>query len=372
MENNVTVSNNRDMLGIVDAPINMTITPAAREYIDALKKEIDINDRDKVLAFGQVQQESVSAFADKMLSKTKTKELAEASNILVEVITQLEGYNNECKDDSRIVRWVKGFFGKVNEKKIQYETVAKNMDIIIEKLQEKDNNLQQLVIDMEVLHRQSGENFKNLSLAIVAAEEVSKVEEKRINEELAKAENTNDLIKLQELTIMKDNWLRFDRRIHNLRLSRAIALSQAPQIRNIQKSGESISENIKSTIVNTIPIWKAQLSIALGLTDIEEAAQAEELVRDATNKMLVMNSERNKRLSIAAAKAMEKGAVDVETILQINKDTIDTLKECYQIVENGRKERIAAAEKIKKDEEQLAVAIKDYAKNYALSKPKAS
>ena len=346
--NNDIVVNKSQEVNIGNASIQRELTPEERRIVDELKK-IDLSNRSAVALFGASEQAQIGVLSNRMLNKTRTNELKETGVIIADLMKRLEDYNYTYDDKGGFFRWFKKKFPATVTLRANYTSLAGNIEKIMQQLQVKEKEMEKLLTELDAYMQQNQENCKNLSLAIIAGEEIQRDKQVNLEQEMIKAEATNDLAKMHELSVIKDDYLRWDRRLYDLRTSLAITATQWAQIRNLQKSAESISEAIKSTVVTTIPIWKSQMVVALGMQSVDEAFSANELVRQATNKMLVINSERNKKLTIAAAKQMEKGAIDVATISKITGDIIETVKTCNQIVQEGIKTRQDASLKIESD-----------------------
>ena len=347
MENSVILNQSQNAI-IGSIGRSRELTPEERKMVDDLKK-VDISDRIAVSNFGAQEQAQIGVLSNRMLNGTRTKELKETGNIIVDLIKNLEEYNQTYDDKGGIFRWFKRKFPATVTMRAKYNTLAGNIEKIMQQLQMKEREMDSILTEMDAYMKQNQENCKKLTLAIIAGEEIQREKKVNLEQEMIQAEAVNDWNRMHELSVIKDDYLRWDRRMHDLRTSLAITATQWIQIRNVQKSAESVSEAINSTIVTAIPIWKAQMVVALGMQSVDEAFSANELVRKATNKMLIVNSERNKKLTISAAQQMEKGTIDVETISKITGDVIETIKECHKIAEAGEKTRQEASVKIESD-----------------------
>lgn len=352
---NVIVGQNPDS-NIEKVSSKRELTSEERRIVDELKK-INLADRNAVAMFGASEQAQIGVLSNRMLSKTRTKEMKETGDIIVGLIKNLEEYNHTYDDKGGFFRWFKKKFPSTVKMRANYTSLAGNIEKILQQLQAKEKEMETILTEMDAYMIQNQENCQNLSLAIIAGEEIQREKQVNLEQEMIKAEAANDLARMHELSVVKDDYLRWDRRLYDLRTSLAITATQWAQIRNVQKSAESVTEAIKSTIVTTIPIWKSQMVVALGMQTVDEAFAANELVRKATNKMLVINSERNKKLTISAAKQMEKGSIDVATISKITGDIIETMRECNKIVQDGIKTRQEASLKIESDLKKMVSTI---------------
>ena len=204
--------------------------------------------------------------------------------------------------------------------------------------------------------------YEFLTMLIYAGEQVLEEEKQKLEAMIKETESSDDEMEMQRASDYKDDIIKFERRLYDLKLSRTIAIQQAPQIRNIQKSADEVSESIKTTIVTTIPLWKNQMAIALGMQTVREGLNAVNAVKDATNAMLIANSEMNKQLTLEAAQAVERGVVDIATINKVNQNLIDSLSGSYEIAQKAINDRAEGAKQLQANEAELKKAIVKYTK----------
>lgn len=346
----------------VPATYAQKMTPEVRRNVENLKVSIDVHDKGKVIAFGREEQASIGKFSDSILNGTSTKEMGEAGDLLAGVIGQIKGYNADCENES------KGLLGFLKKKKTQmqnmqvkYQSVAKNVDNVVKELQQRDMSLARVSRNFDVMYDENKRTYEYLTMAIFAGEQVLQEEKQKLAE--MQLEAGNDLMEIQNASDYNDDIIRFERRLYDLKLSRTIAIQQAPQIRNIQKGADEVSESIKTTIVTTIPLWKSQMAIALGMNEVRKGLNVVNSVKDATNAMLIANSQMNKEMTLEAAKAVERGVVDIETVNIVNQNLIESLTGSYEIAQQAVTAREEGAKQLQSNEAELKAAMIKYSKN---------
>ena len=226
----------------------------------------------------------------------------------------------------------------------------------------KDIELAQVSRNFDVMYDANRAMYEFLTMLIYAGEQVLEEEKQKLEAMIKETESSDDEMEMQRASDYKDDIIKFERRLYDLKLSRTIAIQQAPQIRNIQKSADEVSESIKTTIVTTIPLWKNQMAIALGMQTVREGLNAVNAVKDATNAMLIANSEMNKQLTLEAAQAVERGVVDIATINKVNQNLIDSLSGSYEIAQKAINDRAEGAKQLQANEAELKKAIVKYTK----------
>lgn len=324
-----------------------------KKMVDGFVDKIDITNSNSILQYGVGAQKKIADFSESALNNVKTKDLGEIGDMLSNVVVELKNFEN---DDEK-----KGFFGifkkgkeKINHMKAKYEKVEGNINKICTTL---ENHQIQLLKDVAMLDKMYEINkvyFKELSMYILAGKKKLEKLEKEELPALAErarvsglpedAQTTNDFMSLCH---------RFEKKIHDLELTRTISLQMAPQIRLIQNNDSLMSEKIQSTIVNTIPLWKSQIVLALGVAHSSNAAKVQSEVTNMTNELLRKNAETLKMSTIETAKESERGIVDIETLRNTNESLISTLDEVLRIQTEGREKRKAAEAELKNIEEQL-------------------
>ena len=333
--------------------LGVTLTPEEKKMVADFAAKIDITDPNIVLQFGAGSQQKIANFSDSALQNVKTKDLGEVGDMITSLVGELRDFED---DDS-----TKGFLGffkkqtnKLEQMKTKYDKVDVNVEKIATALEDHQVKLMKDVAVLDQLYNVNLANFKELSMYIVAGKQ--KLEEVRANELPAlieKAKQSNLPEDTQAANDMAAMCNRFEKKIHDLELTRAISIQMAPQIRLIQNNDTVMSEKIQTTLVNTIPLWKSQMVIALGLAHSQQALKAQQQVTDLTNELLKKNAEALKISTIETAKASERGIVDIETLKQTNETLISTLDEVVQIQNDGRAKRKEAEAELARIEDQL-------------------
>lgn len=322
-----------------------------RKQVDEFAKQIDLHNSTAILQYGVGTQKKMADFSGNALESVKTKDLGEVGDMLSDVVTQLKGFDEEEK----------GFLGifkkpaqKLETMKARYSRAETNVNKICEAL---ENNQVQLLKDISILDKMYDLNltyFKELSMYILAGKKkLAETRETELAQLLEKAKASGlpeDAQAAKDLEALCD---RFEKKLHDLELTRMVSIQTAPQIRLVQNSDTMMAEKIQSTIVNTIPLWKSQMVLALGVTHMEQAAKAQREVSDMTNELLKKNAETLKISAIESAKESERGIIDMETLKTTNASLISTLDEVMKIQADGREKRRAAEEEMRLMENEL-------------------
>lgn len=330
------------------------LSPEERKMVEEFAKSIDVTDSTVLVQYGAPAQSKISAFSDSMLNNYRTKDLGEQGKLLTDLVVEIGEFDTAAQK--------KGFFTSMKrqfEKTMaQYNKVNANVDTIVHKLEDHKRQLIKDVAMFDQLYEKNAEYFKEISLYIIAGKErLKEINDVTIPELAAKAEATGDQNDLQALRDMKDVVVRFDKKLNDLMLSRMISIQMAPQIRMLQSNETQLADKIQSTIMNSIPLWKNQIVIALGLNNAKAALQAQRQVTDMTNELLKKNSEMLKTGTIEIAKESERGIVDIETLRQTNSDLITTINEVVRIQDEGKAKRLAAEQELQKMEGELKQAV---------------
>ena len=234
------------------------------------------------------------------------------------------------------------------------------MDTVVKELQKKDLALGQVSRNFDIMYDENFKMYEFLTMVIFAGEQALQEEKEKLAVMQQAAQTSGDLMDAQKASDFNDDIIRFERRLYDLKLTRTMAIQQAPQIRNFQKSADEVSESIKTTIVTAIPLWKSQMAVALGMQAVREGLNAVNAVKNATNAMLIANSQMNKQLALESAKAVERGVVDIETINVVNQNLIDSLSGSYEIAQKAITAREEGAKKLRENEIELKNAIVKY------------
>ena len=327
-----------------------------KRQVEEFAKQIDLHNSTAILQYGVGTQKKMADFSGNALENVKTKDLGEVGEMLSDVVTQLKGFDEEEE---------KGFLGifkkpahKLESMKAKYARAETNVNKICEAL---ENNQVQLLKDISLLDKMYDLNltyFKELSMYILAGKKkLAETRETELPQLLAKAKASGlpeDAQAARDLEALCD---RFEKKLHDLELTRMVSIQTAPQIRLVQSSDTMMVEKIQSTIVNTIPLWKSQMVLALGVTHAEQAARAQREVSDMTNELLKKNAEVLKVSAIESAKESERGIIDMETLKTTNANLISTLDEVMKIQADGREKRRAAEEEMRTMENELKTKL---------------
>lgn len=330
----------------------ITLTPEEQAVVDAFTNQIDLTNTTMILQYGAGTQKKMADFSETALKKVKTKDLGEIGELLSGVVGELKSFDEEEE---------KGFLGifkkssnKLQNMKAKYAKAEANVNQICTVL---ESHQVQLLKDVAILDKMYDLNltyFKELSMYILAGKKkVKEVRETKLPELVQKAQMTGLPEDAQAAKDLDSMCNRFEKKIHDLELTRTISMQTAPQIRLVQSNDTMMAEKIQSTIVNTIPLWKSQMVLALGVEHSMQAAQAQKEVTDMTNMLLKKNAEKLKMSTIETAKESERGIVELETLKATNESLISTLDEVMKIQEEGRQRRHEAEVEIQRLENDL-------------------
>ncbi len=330
----------------------VTLSPAEQKMVADFAAKIDITDPNIVLQFGAGAQQKIADFSDSALNNVRTKDLGEVGGMITDLVGELKDF--EAEESKGFLGLFKKSTGKLDQMKAKYDKVEVNVEKIADSLEGHQTRLMKDVAVLDQLYGANLANFKELSMYILAGKQkLQEVRETTLPALIEKAQRTNlpeDTQAANDLAAMCN---RFEKKIHDLELTRTISIQMAPQIRLIQNNDTVMCEKIQTTIVNTIPLWKSQMVIALGLAHSEEALKAQQQVTDLTNELLKRNAEMLKVSTIETAKASERGIVDIDTIKQTNQSLIETLDEVMHIQDDGRQKRREAEAELARIEDEL-------------------
>ena len=342
-----------------------TLTDKELAQVKAFVNKIDINNTQAIMNYGVGTQKKIADFSEKALENVKTKDMGEVGDMISSLVTQLKTF-----EDAEESKGLLGLFKKKGNNlqtlKNKYNKVETNVAAIKDEL---ENRQVQLMKDSAMLDQMYDLNmnyFRELTMYIVAGQQ--KLEEVRHNDLVAlekKARETGLAEDAQAAKDLSTQIERFEKKLYDLELTRNIAMQTAPQIRMVQASDNLMAEKIQSTIVNTIPLWKNQMVIAMGVEHSVQAAEAQHKVSEMTNELLKQNAEKLKMATIETAKEGERGIIDVETLRMTNESLIMTLDEVMNIQREGRDKRQAAEEELKQIEGLLKQKLLDAAKMYS-------
>lgn len=329
------------------------LTEAEKKAVDDFAAKIDISNANHILQYGADAQAKITQFSDMALEKVRTKDLGSVGDTLSSLVVELKGFDpNEQK---------KGFFGlfkkagaSIAELKAKYDKAEVNVEKVVDVLEGHQITLTKDIAVLDEMFKANMTNFKQLSLYIVAGKKkLEEVQNVTIPAMQAKAAETGAMEDAQAANDYANLANRFEKKLHDLDLTRTVSLQMGPQIRLIQNNDTLMVEKIQTTLLNTIPLWKSQMVLALGLAHSEQAMQAQKAVSDTTNELLKKNAELLKQTTVGVAQESERGIVDIETLKHTNQMLIDTLDEVVKIQNDGRAKRKAAEVELMNIETQL-------------------
>ena len=332
------------------------LTEQEQQMVAAFAEKIDVENTTQIMQYGAGTQKKMADFSDAALANVRTQDLGEVGELLSNVVGELKGFDAE--ED-------KGFFGffkkqadKLETMKNRYAKAEVNVAKIGNALQEHQIRLMKDSAVLDKMYEQNLSYFKELTMYILAGKQkLEQVRNGRLKELEATAQRTGLAEDAQAARDLAEKCNRFEKKIHDLELTRAISIQTAPQIRMIQNNDHVMVEKIQTTLMNTIPLWKNQMVLALGIAHSTEAAQAQRQVNDVTNQLLKQNAQKLHLASVETAKEAERGIVDIETLKQTNAQLIQTLDEVMKIQADGRAKRLTAENEMAKMENDLKVKL---------------
>ncbi len=333
------------------------LSPEERKMVEAFAKQIDIRNTNGVLQYGIGTQKKIADFSEAALQNVRAKDLGEVGDMLTNVVTTLRKCDVEEEE--------KGFFSffrkaenKISNMKGKYEKAEVQVENICEVLEGHQVQLLKDIAILDNMYEQNLAYFKELSMYILAGKmKLKEAREQELPALVQKAQLSNLPEDAQAAKDFDAMCTRFEKKIHDLELTRMVSIQTAPQIRLVQNSNTMMVEKIQSTVVNTIPLWKSQLVLALGVEHANQAAKAQRQVTDMTNELLRKNAEVLKMATLESAKESERGIVDLETLQHTNATLISTLDEVMQIQTEGREKRRMAEAELQKMENELKVKL---------------
>ena len=326
-----------------------------KKAIDEFVEKIDIFDSTQVLQFGASSQAKISEFSDSVLEDVRTKNTGAVGDLLANLVAEIKSFDGDVgKEPKGLGKLFTNAKKEIDKILAKYTKIEKNIDVI-EKDLEKDKILMLKDIALfDTMYEKNLTYFKEISLYIIAGEKkLEELREKVLPELKKKAEESGEQIDVQKVNDMENTINRFEKKIYDLKTTRIISIQMAPQIRLLQNNEAELVEKIQSSITNTIPLWKNQMVLALGISNAKSALKNQQAVSNLTNEMLKKNSETLKQGSIDIAKESERAIIDIETLKKTNADIIETLDSVIEIHKNGRIQRQQAEEELKEIEKEL-------------------
>ncbi len=333
------------------------LTEEEKEAIKEFNEKIDVYDNTQILQYGAAAQNKISKFSDDVLEGIKTKDTGEVGNDLSKLVAELKSFDKAVVDAEQMNVFERVFSSvkkEIDKLIAKYSKIEKNVDTIEASLEKHRLQMLKDITLFDGMYEKNLEYFKEISLYIIAGEKkLEELREKVLPELQEKAKESGDQLDIQKVNDMENIINRFEKKIYDLKTTRLISIQMAPQIRLLQNNEAELVEKIQSSITNTIPLWKNQMVLALGITNAKKALETQKEVSKVTNDMLVKNSETLKQGSIAIAEESEKAIVNIETLQKTNQDLIETLDKVIEIHKNGRIKRQEAEETLKTIEKEL-------------------
>ena len=330
------------------------LTDAEKKAIEDFIKKVDVTNPDHVLLFGADAQKRIADFSQTALDAVKTQDTGEVGNMLVNLVAELKGFQRDTEEPKGLAKLFSKGEDKITRMKARYSKVSANVESIAGSLEGYQTQLLKDIAMFDRLYDQNNDYFHQLTLYIIAGDkklaEVRATELKALQEKAALSGDAMDAQKANDLAAQCD---RFEKKLYDLKLTRQVAIQMAPQIRLLQNNDSLLVERIQSTLSNTLPLWKSQMVLALGMHHSQQALQAQTAVTDMTNELLRKNAEALKVGTVQTAKEAERGIIDIETLVQTNQDLIDTINEVMTIQSEGRAKRIEAEKTLYNMEAEL-------------------
>ncbi|MCL2813213.1 MAG: toxic anion resistance protein [Oscillospiraceae bacterium] len=331
-----------------------------KKMVEEFSKQIDLTNNNVILLYGASAQKNIANFSDSALQSVRTKDTGEVGAMLTNLVVELKNFNSDSTDEKK--GGLKGFFSKgkqsIDKIRSSYTSVEKNVDVIAASLKGHQQKLLKDVMVLDKMYEMNKGYFKELTLYIAAGDKkLTETRETELKALQEKAKASADPIEAQQAHDLMSLCDRFEKKLYDLKLTRNVSLQMAPQIRMIQNNDTMLVEKIQSSIVNTIPLWKSQIVMALGISNSQNAMKAQKEVTDLTNEMLKKNAEMLKMGTIDIAKEAERGVIDIETLKYTNQSLISTFDEVIRIQEDGRSKRQQAEGELRQIEGELKTKL---------------
>ncbi len=330
------------------------LTEAEKKAINDFIQKVDVTNPDHVLLFGADAQKRIADFSQTALDAVKTQDTGEVGNMLVNLVSELKGFERDTEEKKGLARLFAKGEDKIERMKARYSKVSTNVENIAGSLEAYQTQLLKDVAMFDRLYDQNSDYFHQLTLYIIAGdkklEQVRSTELKELREKAEQSQDAMDAQKANDLAAQCD---RFEKKLYDLKLTRQVSIQMAPQIRLLQNNDSLLVERIQSTLSNTLPLWKSQMVLALGMHHSQQALQAQTAVTNMTNELLKKNAEALKIGTIATAREAERGIIDIETLIKTNQDLIDTINDVMDIQSQGRAKRIEAEKTLYSMEAEL-------------------
>ena len=330
------------------------LTDVEKKAIDDFIQKVDITNPDHVLLFGADAQKKIADFSQTALDAVKTQETGQVGNMLVNLVAELKGFQKDSEEPKGLSKLFSKAQDKIVRMQARYNKVSANVENIASSLEGYQAQLLKDVAMFDRLYDQNSDYFHQLTLYIIAGDKkLKQIRETELKELMDKAAASGDAMDAQKANDLAAQCDRFEKKLYDLKLTRQVAIQMAPQIRLLQNNDSLLVERIQSTLSNTLPLWKSQMVLALGMHHSQEALKAQTAVTDMTNELLKQNAQALKIGTIQTAKEAERGIIDIETLIQTNQDLIDTINEVMEIQSQGHAKRIEAEKTLYSMEAEL-------------------
>ena len=336
------------------------LTPEEQKVVDDFSEKIDLQNSTMVLQYGSAAQKKIASFSDTALNNVRTKDLGEVGDQISNLVVELKGFDIDEEEKKGFFGFFKNTGNKITAMKARYDSAEANVNKIAAALETHQVQLMKDVVMLDQLYDMNLNYHKELSMYIIAGKKKLQKERATTLVELQnKAQRTGLAEDAQAANDFAQQCDNFEKKLHDLELTRMVSVQMSPQIRLVQNNDKLMTEKIQSTLVNTIPLWKSQMVLALGLAHSEQAVKAQREVTDMTNELLRKNAEKLKMSTIQTARESERGIVDMETLRATNLSLIQTLDEVVKIQDEGRQKRRAAEQEIGRLEGELKQKLLD-------------
>ena len=330
------------------------LSPEEQKMVQDFAEKIDLTNSQMILQYGAASQKKLSDFSDSALSRVRTKDMGETGELITQLIGELKGFDATAENQKGFLGFFKKKSNELEALKVKYDKADVNVERIKAQLEDHQVTLMKDIAMLDKMYQLNLVYFKELSMYILAGKKkLADVRANELQQAMDKAKASGLPEDAQAARDLSDQCERFEKKLYDLELTRNISLQMGPQIRLLQNNNSMMAEKIQSTIVNTIPLWKNQMVLALGLAHSQQAMQAERAVTNMTNDLLKKNAEALKLGTIETAKESQRGIVDIETLQQTNKSLIETLDELNKIQSEGRAKRAAAEQELTRIEDEL-------------------
>ena len=339
----------------IESSLNYDIlSDEEKQLIDKINQNITIEDSTSVLQYGIEAQTKIAKFSDNVLEGVKNKSTGEIGNVLTDLVAEIKSFDsNVTESNNKFLNFIRGTKKQLAKLIAKYNTIENNIDKIEKNLENHRIQMLKDIIIFDEMYEKNLEYFKDISLYIIAGDK--KIEELNVQlKELKEiATKTKEQLDAQKVNDMENMINRFEKKIHDLKMTRIISIQMAPQIRLLQNNESELVEKIQASLTNTIPLWKNQIVLALGISNSKQALDAQHALSNATNELLQKNSELLKQGSIEIAQESERAIIDIQTLNKTNQNILETLDQVIKIHNDGKQKRLEAEKELVVIEEDL-------------------